>query len=597
VTFRTARAQAEVMNNEQANGRSALAGDHARFNEIYARYGKQIQAYCARRTSSPLVADAVAETFLVAWRRLDQIEDVNTALPWLYGTAYRVISHQWRSRSRAQQLMKRLVDSDESEQWAPEVIVMRRQESDLVLLAAKRLRPVDQEILRLTIWEGTQPCGGWSSALHSAQRGETARLSRPPQPHTGIQPADPRRPIAGYRTERYLVSSEEQVVALFAAANPIPDADLVEPLEPFDASFLEGFAKGSEARVVIRPTEWVDRGTSRGLRPVLAAMLAVALIAVGIAVGVRFLAPRTPPVLGQPRLDLGVFEPVRGWIVYGSGEELEALDPADPSRRHTLEFPEGLGVSYLMAAGWSRDGSFLAISDEYNGGSYVMDRSGSVTSLSAQSGCCWFVTSNWLSPDGLAYLRFGEEGNLETVSVGDPGDVRILVAEENSLEQLDSQIPAIPAWSPDGSAIAFVSREENGFFAPKVEVVSVDGGDRRVVLVGPEFGHVRHLSWSPDGSQLLVIAGDSTNHLLAGQATRLYLVNADGSGSRALEPDSLTERSYVAGSWSPDGVQVSVIDYPGRDIVIMNTDGSDRRVLAHVRVIEPFISIAWHPAP
>lgn len=153
MTFRTARAQAEVMKNEHATGRSALASDHGKFNEIYSRYGKLIQAYCARRTSSPLVADAVAETFLVAWRRLDQIEDVNTALPWLYGTAYRVISHQWRSRSRAQQLMKRLVDFDEDEQWAPEVIVMRQQESDLVLLAAKRLRPVDQEILRLTIWE------------------------------------------------------------------------------------------------------------------------------------------------------------------------------------------------------------------------------------------------------------------------------------------------------------------------------------------------------------------------------------------------------------------------------------------------------------
>jgi RNA polymerase sigma-70 factor, ECF subfamily len=153
VTFRALRAQEGFMKDEQAQARSALADDHAKFNEIYTRYAKLVHAYCARRTTFPQVADAVSETFLVAWRRLDQIGDVDSALPWLYGTAYRVLSHQWRRRSRGQQLMKRLVDSDPSEERTPEVIVMQRQENDLVLLAAQRLPKADQEILRLTLWE------------------------------------------------------------------------------------------------------------------------------------------------------------------------------------------------------------------------------------------------------------------------------------------------------------------------------------------------------------------------------------------------------------------------------------------------------------
>jgi RNA polymerase sigma-70 factor (ECF subfamily) len=127
--------------------------DHAKFIEIYTRYGKLVQAYCVRRINQSEVADAVAETFLVAWRRLDQIQDVDSALPWLYGTAYRVISHQWRSKARARNLVPRLLGADVAEVWAPEVIVMRRQENDLVMLAASRLKPIDQEILRLTIWE------------------------------------------------------------------------------------------------------------------------------------------------------------------------------------------------------------------------------------------------------------------------------------------------------------------------------------------------------------------------------------------------------------------------------------------------------------
>ncbi|HKX76360.1 MAG TPA: sigma-70 family RNA polymerase sigma factor [Acidimicrobiia bacterium] len=139
------------MEQEQAASPAALTSEHAKFNDIYARYAKLVHAYCARRTDSSQAADAVAETFLVAWRRLDQIE-VDTALPWLYGTAHRILSHQWRSRNRAQRLIGRLIEGDQRLD-GPEVVVMRQQERDLVLLAASRLRPVDQEILRLTVWE------------------------------------------------------------------------------------------------------------------------------------------------------------------------------------------------------------------------------------------------------------------------------------------------------------------------------------------------------------------------------------------------------------------------------------------------------------
>ena len=70
--------------------RAAMTDDEARFIEIYRRFGKPIQAYCARRTSSSQVADAVADVFLVAWRRIDQVPEDGATLPWLYGVAFRV---------------------------------------------------------------------------------------------------------------------------------------------------------------------------------------------------------------------------------------------------------------------------------------------------------------------------------------------------------------------------------------------------------------------------------------------------------------------------------------------------------------------------
>jgi RNA polymerase sigma-70 factor (ECF subfamily) len=178
-----------VMKDEQAKRvRPVLTDDHAKFNELYTRYGTLINAYCARRTNSSQVADAVSDTFLVAWRRLDQIGDVEAALPWLYGTAYRVLSHQWRSRTRAQKLISRLIASAQGEEWAPEMILIQRQENDLVLLAASRLRKMDQEVLRMTLWEGlthaevgralSVPPGAVKQRAYRARRNLTREYNR-----------------------------------------------------------------------------------------------------------------------------------------------------------------------------------------------------------------------------------------------------------------------------------------------------------------------------------------------------------------------------------------------------------------------------------
>lgn len=87
---------------------AAMTDDEARFVDIYRQFGKPIQAYCARRTAGSEVADAVAETFLVAWRRIDQVPDGDAALHWLYGVAYRVLSHQWRHKARSRRLVEKL---------------------------------------------------------------------------------------------------------------------------------------------------------------------------------------------------------------------------------------------------------------------------------------------------------------------------------------------------------------------------------------------------------------------------------------------------------------------------------------------------------
>lgn len=129
------------------------SGEEARFVEVYRHYSRQIQAYCARRTPASQVADAVADVFLVAWRRIDQIPEGDAALPWLYAVAYRVLSHQWRHKARSRRLVERLRGLGEIQEFSPEAVVLRNEEFRAVLDAVTHLRPIDQEILRLTLWE------------------------------------------------------------------------------------------------------------------------------------------------------------------------------------------------------------------------------------------------------------------------------------------------------------------------------------------------------------------------------------------------------------------------------------------------------------
>jgi RNA polymerase sigma-70 factor (ECF subfamily) len=116
------------------------------FESAYA----PIMAYARRRTAQLSDAeDVVAETFIVVWRRLDDLpEHEAERLPWLYGIARRVLANQRRGVARRGRLRDRieLVAASQALQ-APSPL-------PAVLDAIGRLRETDQEILRLVAWEG-----------------------------------------------------------------------------------------------------------------------------------------------------------------------------------------------------------------------------------------------------------------------------------------------------------------------------------------------------------------------------------------------------------------------------------------------------------
>ncbi len=130
-----------------------MEDDVRRFQAVYEDHYGAVAAYVRRRTTDPADAqDTVADTFTIAWRRLSEVPDGEAALPWLYGVARRVLANQRRGNQRRGVLSVR-IGSQKPTSADVEGEVVAADERRIVLAALARLRPADQEILRLAVWE------------------------------------------------------------------------------------------------------------------------------------------------------------------------------------------------------------------------------------------------------------------------------------------------------------------------------------------------------------------------------------------------------------------------------------------------------------
>lgn len=126
-----------------------------RFHAIFDHHNSALLAYGLRRCASAAdAADLVAETFLVAWRRIDDVPPDSGTLPWLYGVARNVLSNQRRGDRRRDRLSARL--ASELEALTPDPSEPSANHA-WVGDALQTLGALDREVLTLTLWEGLTP--------------------------------------------------------------------------------------------------------------------------------------------------------------------------------------------------------------------------------------------------------------------------------------------------------------------------------------------------------------------------------------------------------------------------------------------------------
>jgi TolB protein len=171
---------------------------------------------------------------------------------------------------------------------------------------------------------------------------------------------------------------------------------------------------------------------------------------------------------------------------------------------------------------------------------------------------------NWdiyvMNPDGTGLTRLTSDPNVEARPAWSPDGTKIAF-NRSKADGSDSEIYVMnadgsgvknltggaggskPAWSPDGKRIAFQRRSE-------VYVMNADGSDVRQLTHSGD-GVADYPAWSADGATVAFSSG------LANPGA-LFLVNMDGSGLRRIfvERDPGVADLLRAGSWSPDGSKI-----------------------------------------
>jgi dipeptidyl aminopeptidase/acylaminoacyl peptidase len=128
-----------------------------------------------------------------------------------------------------------------------------------------------------------------------------------------------------------------------------------------------------------------------------------------------------------------------------------------------------------------------------------------------------------------------------------------------------------PAWSPDGTRIAFVSKRGDGDLDrhDNTDIWVIDakpGAQPRQITTTPN-GDEGPLSWSPDGRQIAFLAGDELKYSAYTQH-RLAVVSSNGGQPRYLAES--VDRPIRQPQWSKDGASIVVVvvddrsQYPAR---------------------------------
>jgi TolB protein len=258
---------------------------------------------------------------------------------------------------------------------------------------------------------------------------------------------------------------------------------------------------------------------------------------------------------------------------------------------------------------WSPDGTQIAFTRNQDIGEsttftfddvFAMDADGSdVRQVTADEEDVWSGQPTW-SPDGkeLAYVR-GE--SIASTVTSKYGELFRIGLDGNGMRRLTTGEPDTdPDWSPGGDEIVFVRGVNLSSFEESNDdlyVLDVATGRTRQLTRTPPGVYEAAPAWSPDGTRI-AFARSTRGSQFDGTAS-IHVIGRDGSGERLVLDHSLYADTAYSLAWSPDGTSIafetsSKLGCTSISVVHVTT-GSVRALTTCARPRESTVSPAWQP--
>jgi TolB protein len=321
------------------------------------------------------------------------------------------------------------------------------------------------------------------------------------------------------------------------------------------------------------------------------------VVAVGGVAAVALVSQEAEAPAGD-RIAYGCREPGNVWYAICIG----TVD-GDEERKVT----EGLPTT---DPAWSPDGRQLAFTRNEDIGEsttftfddvFVTDADGSdVRQVTADEEDLWSGQPTW-SPDGqeLAYVRGEAIASTVTSKYGEL--FRIAVDGSDRRRLTIGEPDTDPDWSPDGDEIVFVRGVNLSSFEESNDdlyVLDVATGMTRQLTRTPPGVYEAAPAWSPDGSRI-AFARSTRGSQFDGTAS-IHVIGRDGSGERLVLDHRLYADTAYSLAWSPDGTSIafetsSRLGCTSISVVDVAT-GAVRALTTCTRPRESTVSPAWQPS-
>jgi hypothetical protein len=230
------------------------------------------------------------------------------------------------------------------------------------------------------------------------------------------------------------------------------------------------------------------------------------------------------------------------------------------------ELPKGGGEGCLAQPAWSPNSDQLAFDSTASGAAtnlWVANADGSHAVEIAAKG----ESPTW-DPDGsrIAYVTSGTEGDAELSTISPSGGApTVLTSDPPSVPPIGGGF-ASPAWSPDGTTIAYVSWSTASIFVTSsLAMINVNGTQDRVVggLGSGEGGIPSPLSWCPDERCLLVGTSLDSGGSASGGFPIVPVTGFTSVASAVIGMPILSTDGYLSSSIPVAGTQGSWIGVQG----------------------------------